>query len=288
MSPDRDKVALNLVAGENKLLVKIFNVSAGSGFQFRFIDAPLMPKGMNTEALRMGIEDLSRSYPGQYTKGPEFLQRLDALEEKPDEPAFAALQREAMLANPLMNFEKLLLIKRGSNSLGLPANWQANCGTGRYGYDNQIAVLSPVSPQGNLTTLLKPATSEFVGDLKLDFDGEKMLFSMPGKGMIWQVWEVKADGTGLRQVTPGDEPDVDNYDPCYLPDGKILFTSSRGFAGVPCVGGGNAVANICKMNADGTNIRQLCFDQDQNWCPTVLNDGNTPTRRITSPASCSA
>jgi hypothetical protein len=244
MSPDRDKVALNLVAGENKLLVKIFNVSAGSAFQFRFIDVPVMPKGINTEALRMGIEDLSRTYPGQYNKGPEFLQRLDALEENPDQPAFAALQREAMLANPLMNFEKLLLIKRGANSLGLPANWQANCGTGRYGYDNQIAVLSPVSPQGNLTTLLKPATSEFVGDLKLDFDGEKMLFSMPGKGMIWQVWEVKADGSGLRQVTPGDEPDVDNYDPCYLPDGKILFTSSRGFAGVPCVGGGNAVANI--------------------------------------------
>ncbi len=195
--------------------------------------------------------------------------------KKPDEPAFLTLQREAMLANPLMNFEKLLLIKRGAGNLGLPQNWQANCGAGRYGYDNQIAVLSPVSPQGNLTTLLKPAKSEFVGDLKLDFDGDKMLFSMPGgKHKRWQVWEVKADGSGLRQVTPGDEPDVDNYDPCYLPDGKILFTSSRGFAGVPCVGGGNQVANICKMNADGTNIRQLCFDQDQNWCPTVLNDGS--------------
>ncbi len=274
MSPDRDKVVLNLLAGDNRLLVKVFNVSAGCAFQFRFIDVPVMPKGMNTEALRMGIEDLSNTYPDQYKNGAEFLKRLDALEEKPDEPAFLALQREAMLANPLMNFEKLLLIKRGVNSLGLPNNWQANCGTGRYGYDNQIAVLSPVNPQGNLTPLLKPATSEFVGDLKLDFDGDKMLFSMPGKGMIWQVWEVKADGTGLRQVTPGDEPDVDNYDPCYLPDGKILFTSSRGFAGVPCVGGGNQVANICKINADGTGIRQLCFDQDQNWCPTVLNDGS--------------
>ena len=274
MTPDRDKVLLNLLAGENKLLVKIFNVSAGCGFQFRFIDVPVMPKGMNTEALRMGIEDLSRSYPEQYKNGAAFLKRLETLEETPDEPAFLALQREAMLANPLMNFEKLLLIKRGANSLGLPQNWQANCGIGSTGYDNEIAVLSPVNPQGNLTTLMKPAKSEFVGDLKLDFSGDKLLFSMPGgKNNRWQVWEIKADGKDLRQVTPGDEPDVDNYDPCYLPSGQILFTSSRGFAGVPCVGGGNQVANICKMSADGSNIRQLCFDQDQNWCPTVLNDG---------------
>ncbi|MCX6930029.1 MAG: hypothetical protein NT154_43470, partial [Verrucomicrobia bacterium] len=42
---------------------------------------------------------------------------------------------------------------------------------------------------------------------------------------------------------------------------------------VPCVGGGDAVANLCLMKADGSGIRQLCFDQDQNWYPSVLNDG---------------
>jgi hypothetical protein len=186
---------------------------------------------------------------------------------------FAALQRDALLGNPLLDFDKLLLVKRGAGNLGLPQNWQANCGIASRGYDNEIAVLSPSGPQGKLTTLMKPQKSEFVGDLKLDFDGGKMLFSMPGKHDRWQVWEMKVDGSSLRQVTPGDEPDVDNYDPCYLPDGRVLFTSSRAFQGVPCVGGGNNVANLCLMNADGSCIRQLCFDQDQNWCPTVLNDG---------------
>ena len=84
---------------------------------------------------------------------------------------------------------------------------------------------------------------------------------------------MRSDGSGLRQVTPGDEPDVDNYDPCYLPDGRIMFCSTRCFHGVPCVGGGNTVANLFRMNADGTDIRQLCFDQDHDWCPTVLNNG---------------
>ena len=100
-----------------------------------------------------------------------------------------------------------------------------------------------------------------------------MLFSSIGTHGRWQIFEVRSDGTGLRQVTPGDEPDVDNYDPCYLPDGRIMFCSTRCFHGVPCVGGGNTVANLCRMNADGTEIRQLCFDQDHNWCPTVLNNG---------------
>jgi formylglycine-generating enzyme required for sulfatase activity len=27
------------------------------------------------------------------------------------------------------------------------------------------------------------------------------------------------------------------------------------------------------MNADGTGTRQLCFDQEHNWCPTVMPDG---------------
>ncbi|MCX6997966.1 MAG: SUMF1/EgtB/PvdO family nonheme iron enzyme, partial [Kiritimatiellaeota bacterium] len=186
---------------------------------------------------------------------------------------FAVLQREALLANPLLAFDKLLLVKRSANKLGLPQNWQSNSSLDRRGYDNEIAVLAPVGPQGRLTTFLKPSNGEFAGDLKLDFDGDKLLFSMPDKRGRWQVWEIKADGSGLRQVTPGAEPDVDNFDPCYLPDGRIIFSSTLAFHGVPCVGGADWVANLCIMNADGTGLRQLCFDQDQNWCPTVLNDG---------------
>ena len=73
-------------------------------------------------------------------------------------------------------------------------------------------------------------------------------------------------------MTPS-EPDVDNYDACYLPDERIIYDSTACFQGVPCVGGGNQVANLHVMNPDGTGIRRLCFDQDHDWCPTVMNDG---------------
>ena len=302
VSPNDDTVVLDLQQGENRLLLKIYNQTGSHGYYFALgsgqaMLAPLsardFPVLRDMPCTRAAIEDLLATYGDKYVKGREFLGRLTELEKavQAAEAALAAgdhgakqriadlarkftvLRGEALLANPLLAFNKLLLVKRGANSLGLPANWQANSSTGRSGYDNQIAVLSPVNPQGKLTTLLKPRTSEFVGDLKLNFDADKLLFSMPDKRMVWQVWEVKVDGSGLRQVTPGDEPDVDNFDPCYLPDGRILFTSTRAFHGVPCVGGGDPVANLCSMNADGTGIRQLCFDQDQNWCPTVLNDG---------------
>ncbi|MDD4869181.1 MAG: SUMF1/EgtB/PvdO family nonheme iron enzyme [Kiritimatiellae bacterium] len=236
-----------------------------------------------TTSLRLAIKDLSDTFQGSYPKGKEFLKRVDDLEnqaktaspEKKKEILidFEKLKSEATLSNPLLNFDKLLLIKRTKKRLGLPQNWQGNCAISKTGYSNEIAILSPVSPEGTLSTFFKPEKDVFVGDVDLHFDADKMLFSMPGTSNLWQIWEIQADGKGLRQVTTGEEPDVENYDPCYLPNGKIIFDSTRCFAGVPCVGGGNNVANLCIMDADGSNVRMLCFDQEHNWCPTVMNDG---------------
>ena len=312
--------------------------------------AQAAPSAEQTRALRMAIEDLTRSFPGKYPRGAEFLKRLDAVK---DDAEFAALKREALLANPLLDFESLMIVKRGdaanpaavsaaqkakgianqavtnaatataeivaklakltdkkdaaarkelvaakreasareseakkaanaaatalkkaseSGKIGLPHNWQCDTSLPKTGYDNEIALLSPVSPDGKLKTLFRPSEPVFVGDVDLDFDGSRMMFSMPTSTNSWQVWEVKADGSGLRQVTPSIER-IDNFDACYLPDGKIIFNSTMNIHGVPCVGGGDKVANLCRMDADGKNLRMLTFDQDQNWYPRVLNDG---------------
>jgi len=77
----------------------------------------------------------------------------------------------------------------------------------------------------------------------------------------------------MTQVTPGAEPDVDNAEGCYLPDGAILYGSTATMAGVPCVGGKVEVANLYRLEADRKTARQLTFEQDQDWCPTVLHNG---------------
>jgi len=258
----------------------------------RVEEGTAMVKGFNFKALRRAIEDLAESYPAKYTKGKGFLARLDAIEKAvvaaaeaqgdPDATRklaelgdqLATLRTEALVtSNPLIDFDKLLVVKRHARNLGLPQNWVTNADIARTGYDNEIAVLSPVAPGGTLTTLYRPPKGEFVGDVDLHWDADRMMFSSIGANGRWQVFEIKADGTGLRQVNPGLEPDVDNFDPCYLPDGRVIFSSTRAFHGVPCVGGGSPVANLVLLDPKTGKERQLCFDQDQNWCPTVLNNG---------------
>ena len=75
----------------------------------------------NPSALRLAIEDLVATFGPRYPKGAEFLKRLDALEAQLKDPGAAAqarsnlvaLQREALLANPLLDFDRLLVLKRG-------------------------------------------------------------------------------------------------------------------------------------------------------------------------------
>lgn len=230
-------------------------------------------------ALRRAVMDLMATFGDRYPRGQSYLERLDQLTAAgaPDPTAaeLQALRRAALLDNPLLDFDRMLIVIRGANSpeLGLPRNWQGNSSLPHRGYDDQIAVL-PLRPQiGEPQTLFQGPEGRFVGDIDLDFSGEKLLFSMPGDNDRWQVFEIRTDGSGLRQVT-GEQPDVDSYDACYLPDGRIVFSSTACFAGVPCVYGSSHVANLYRMDADGRNIRQLCFDQEHNWCPTVRRDGS--------------
>ncbi|MFA6244384.1 MAG: hypothetical protein WC655_25800, partial [Candidatus Hydrogenedentales bacterium] len=200
-------------------------------------------KPVDLAAMRRAIESLAHEFPDKYKDGESFLKRLDAYEKgmpallttMAADPDLArktveelkAFQKEALLANPLLDFDQLLVVKRAENNLGLPQNWQGNCAISQGGYENEINVFSPVRPEGELKPFFKPENGLFVGDVDLNFNADKMLFSMPGSNGRWQIWEINADGSGLRQVTPGQEPDVDNYDACYLPDGRITFASTR-------------------------------------------------------------
>jgi formylglycine-generating enzyme required for sulfatase activity len=249
-------------------------------------------RAFDFEALRLAINDLTETFGPKYPGGREYSQRLEHLARAsrtaltsidPNDAAakanllklareLEALRYDALLSNPLLDFDKLLLLKRKRGQLGLPVNHKCNSGIERTGYDNEIAVLSPVRPGGKLQTLFRPAASEYVGEIDLDYDAEKLLFTMP-KGPTWQIFEIRADGTGLRQVSPGDQPDVDNFDACYLPDGRIAFASTASFTAIPCWHGVERACNLYRMDADGGNVRQLCFDQDLDLHPSVLPTG---------------
>ncbi|HPD16392.1 MAG TPA: SUMF1/EgtB/PvdO family nonheme iron enzyme [Planctomycetota bacterium] len=269
-------------------------------YRARTIEENLAKLGdLKFEPLRLAIADLIETQGDKYPKGREFLQRLDALEKSAaaeDKAAsaehkarlveeFESLKREALLANPLLSFDKLLVVRRHARNLALPANWQGNSCLPRSGLDNEIAVLSLRAVGGasapRVQTLYKPEGGKFVGDVDLHFDADRILFSSLDARNRWQVFEMTlqppagsqpAGASPVRQLT-GEQPDVDSYDACYLPDGRIIFGSTAAFVGVPCVFGSSHVSMLYRMDADGRNIRQLCFEQDHDWCPTVLNNG---------------
>ncbi|MDP7014617.1 MAG: SUMF1/EgtB/PvdO family nonheme iron enzyme [Pirellulaceae bacterium] len=235
----------------------------------------------NTAALRRAIEDLIATYgEQQYPRGREFLARLAKIESLKVQGGgsterLRSLHRQALTANPLLKFERLLLVKRDSSSpkLGLPMNWQGNSSLPRTGFHDEIAVLSPVRSDGRLTTLYEPKPGRFVGDVALHYGADRLLFSSMDDRGRWQVFEMTLGDGALRQLTRGQENDVDNYDACYLPGGGIIFSSTACFQGVPCVKGSDHVANLYTMDEKGEAVRRLTFDQDHDWCPTVLENG---------------
>lgn len=227
----------------------------------------------SVEAVRLAVADLYATFPEAYARGPAYLEALDALEGADHDKALTALQREALLDNPLLRFERLVLIKRGERQLGLPQNWEGNSSLPRTGYDNEIAVLSGPWTAPEMSTLYRPATRVFVGDLELHFDADRLLFSMSNAHGPWRIFELAADGGEPTPVRLIDEPDVDNYEACYLPDGNIIFASTAPFVGVPCVTGASHVTNLYRYDRDTGHIRRLTFEQDHNWCPVVLPNG---------------
>lgn len=232
-------------------------------------------------SLRLAVEDLTRTFGRQYPNGAAYLDRIRALEMKcatgglsaADKAALAELSQAALLANPLLDLDALLVIRRSEANLGLPYNWESNSSLPLSGFDNELMRLSPMGPEGELVTVFRPDGGRFLGDVDLDFDAKRILFSMPGANGRWQVFEMALDGNVPVELPLICEPDVDNYDACYLPDGNIVFTSTAPFVGVPCVTGSSHVSNLFAYDRASGAIRRLTFEQDHDWCPTVLNNG---------------
>ena len=128
--------------------------------------------------------------------------------------------------------------------------------------------LSPIAPDGVVTPITNFAGAE-ISDPAVSFDGKKILFSMRQSGAPYRnIWEINADGTGLRQVTSGGGGD---FDPLYLPDGRILFTSSRDgemdeYNHAPS-------EHLYTCDYDGSNLERISYNQSDDFDPALLPDG---------------
>jgi hypothetical protein len=231
---------------------------------------------LDKEPLRMAIADLAATHGERYPKADAFLERLERVA---DEDELKALRREALLANPLLDSEGILLIERDARFPGLPQNWQGNCSLPRGEIANRIAVLRDFRGEPRLETIHQPENSKLITDLELHPGADRILFSTIGAHNRWQVFEMALNGALPQPLPLINEPDVDNYDACYLPDGNIIFASTATYTGVPCVNGSSHVANLHRFKPATGGIRRLTFDQEHNWNPAVLPDGRVMYQR---------
>jgi hypothetical protein len=160
-----------------------------------------------------------------------------------------------------------------------------------------------VRDRASPSAIERNVTFEFTGglgdvrDVEPSWDGRKLVFAMrapliedaePEDQPTWNIWEYDVASSTLRRVISSDIVAEEGHDfaPHYLPDGRIVFSSTRQrrSRAVLLDEGKPQFAALDEsreepafvlhvMNADGSDIRQISFNQSHDLDPAVLRDG---------------
>jgi len=206
------------------------------------------------------------------------------------------LVRRIAFANPLLDFDKLLFIKR-HDSVGVFHMCDQYYGCNAKPGGGLFVLSDPFGPNPQLANVLENSTIEhgrLAGDTlsegaflspDLSYDGKTILFAYTqarayekyqGKEAYeWSpeishhIFKVNADGSDLVQLTDGP---TDDFDPCFLPNGRVVFVTERRGGYLRC-GRNCPVYTMYSMEPDGSDIICLSFHETHEWQPSVDNDG---------------
>jgi hypothetical protein len=202
-----------------------------------------------------------------------FQKQANALKQPDAELYFQVreIKRVIALRNPAIDFNRLLLV-----DMPFPqgSEWPHQT-RHRLGYmavsGARLLVLEGLSPGGRLRQLMPQAPlhgSFWRPDLS--FDARKVVFCFkPHNEKSFHLYEINTDGSGLVQLTDGP---YDDLDPIYLPDGHILFSTTRGHSYVRCMPPTNAFV-LARCDRDGRNIYLISSNNEPDYLPAMMNDG---------------
>lgn len=225
----------------------------------------LLPSPGSPVTLRAALADLAATFGDRYPGARGFLERLQAIEPglASSNPAtcraaradFLALQREALIANPLVSGQPLLYVVRSQylpdhhNTETMFQTGEINTASFRGG-----GALKTLDLRTGETRTLVETPNGVVRDPDVHFSGQRIVFAMRRDlADDYHLYEVGADGTGVRQLTTA--AGVTDIDPLYLPDGSIAFSSTR--EPKYCMCNRHIMANLYRMEGDGANIVQI-------------------------------
>jgi hypothetical protein len=155
---------------------------------------------------------------------------------------------------------------------------------------------SPSATARNITEAITLGEGD-VRDVSVSYDGRKLVFSLrlpeipnadEDEQPTWNIWEYDLDTEELRRVIVSDivAEEGDDLFPSYLPDGRIVFSSTRqrttgaqliddGRPRYPTLIPGEEVPALQLHVTDltGATIDQITFGEGHDLSPTVLDDG---------------
>ena len=123
---------------------------------------------------------------------------------------------------------------------------------------------------GRVETLLDDPKG-VIRDPDVSSDAQRVLFAWKkaDREDDYHLYEMPFSTREIRQLTFG--LGVADYEGQYLPDGDIIFNSTRCVQTVDCWW--TEVSNLYRCSPDGKGLRRLTFDQVHTNFPTVMQDG---------------
>jgi hypothetical protein len=211
-----------------------------------------------------GDAQLSRMLVPPYERTPESLRLRDDL------------------LDGRMGFRDILLVKRHALNISHVYVYHVE----GYQTGGGLYVYTPDADGGRLRCIVD-SSEGMISTADLSYDGKEVVFAWKRGGLKlcnpvamledidrsvsdnnYQIYRVKTDGTGLKQLTSGAS---NNLDPCWLPDGGVAFISDRKPAYAYCYVVTSPV--VYRMDRNGRNQKRLSANYLMDFTPSVLNDG---------------
>lgn len=207
------------------------------------------------------LDDLERNEQVDFQRASDKLQEISKFNYK------------VLRSNPYLNAQEIVFVVRSQyasdhhNSATMFVTGEVNTKSYR---DGGVIKAIDFANGGKVRTIIDAGATGSIRDIEVSFDGKRILFSMRKFiDLDCHIYEINADGNGLRQLT--SMVGVADFDPAYLPDGSIVFSSTREPKYCGC--NRHIMGNLFKMDGDGANIHQIAKSTLHEGHASVMNDG---------------
>ena len=243
---------------------------------------------IDLKAPRAALREIVASFPQQKRPADAMLTRLAAFETRLDALRSAlaageeidprAVEEIVAFTREVITFQSSLYVPRCPPFAFIKRQAGGRQGTNAtmharvHGVGSSICVYDPAHPEQGAKAIFDDPEG-FIFDLSPSYDAKKLVFSykkeVRQREDSFHIYEINTDGTGLRQLTAGRFHD---FSPVYLPDGRIVFNSTRVESYSLCQD--FLACALFTIDGDGANLRRLEYNTLCDLTPFVLDDGS--------------